>query len=102
MNGVLDVLICRREVEANFYSIFSKCVVESRSRTKTVVLSTYIDIFISFSPIMIPLIRLSSLMDLARSSRSMTNSKPEVGNLVSYHDLKEKNMKHARCLKRSW
>ena len=33
--SVFDVLICKPEIEANFSSIFSECVIESRSRTKT-------------------------------------------------------------------
>ena len=77
--SVFDVLICNPEIEANFFRIFSKCVIESRSRTKTVVSSAYIDIFISFFPVEIPLIRLSRLMALARSSRPITNSKPDSG-----------------------
>ena len=77
--SVFDVLICKPEIEANFSSLINKCDIESRSRTITVVSSAYIDMFISLSPVVIPLIRLSRLMALARSSRPITNNKPDSG-----------------------
>ena len=77
--SVLEVLTCKPEIDLNFSSMFSKCWIETVSLTKTVVWSAYILVFISFFPIVIPLISLSLLIALARSSRPITNNRRDNG-----------------------
>ena len=54
-------------------------MIESRSRTNTVVSSAYNDTLISFSPTLIPFIVDSFLMALASTSIAITKSSPDRG-----------------------
>ena len=84
---VFDILTCKPEVDANFSSKSSKCPIELRSLTKLVVSSAYIVVFISFSLILIPLIRSSHLIALTKSSRPITKSKPDNGQPCLTHQF---------------
>ena len=100
--SVFDVLTCRPDMDLNYSSMFSSCKIESVSCTKTVVLSAYMEVFISSSPITIPFMRASRLIALARSSRPMSNNKPDNGQPCLTPHFVEKNLKRGCCLTRSW
>ena len=98
--SVFVVLTSKPENCLKSFKSANKFVIESRSRTNTVVSSAYNDTLISFSPTLIPFIVDSFLMALASTSIAITNSSPDRGQPCLTPRSKKIQM-HGHCLRRS-
>ena len=79
----------------------NRCVIESRSRTKTVVSSAYSDTLMSFLSTLIPFIVALFLIALASISIPITKSNPDKGQPYRTPLLKRKILMRGHCLIRS-